>query len=126
MVWRGDGLVSDCTRDAAEARHDSGIDHRREREHDTKTMIFSAAIQRVATRRASLPAVSCFCDGCAIAEDAAEGSATSARTVLGANQKAWLKSRLLAGSWKDLIVWVHFIPWIGKANAGEDFWVGYS
>ena len=54
------------------------------------------------------------------------GSGTSAKTVLGPNQKLWLKSRLLAGKTMDLIVWANSIPWIGEAKPGEDFWAGYS
>jgi phosphodiesterase/alkaline phosphatase D-like protein len=54
------------------------------------------------------------------------GSGTSAKTVLGVNQKAWLKAELLRGKALDLIVWANSIPWIGADEPGEDFWAGYA
>ncbi len=54
------------------------------------------------------------------------GSGTSGKTVLGINQKAWLKQQLLRGKDLDLIVWASSIPWIGAEDAGEDFWAGYA
>ena len=54
------------------------------------------------------------------------GSGTSGKTVLGINQKAWLKSQLLRGKDLDLIVWAGSIPWIGAEEAGEDYWAGYA
>jgi phosphodiesterase/alkaline phosphatase D-like protein len=54
------------------------------------------------------------------------GSGTSGKTVLGVNQKAWLKGELLRGKELDLIVWASSIPWIGPDDAGEDFWAGYG
>jgi phosphodiesterase/alkaline phosphatase D-like protein len=54
------------------------------------------------------------------------GSGTSGKTVLGVNQKAWLKSQLLRGKDLDLIVWASSFPWIGRAEPGEDFWAGYA
>jgi phosphodiesterase/alkaline phosphatase D-like protein len=54
------------------------------------------------------------------------GSGTSGKTVLGINQKAWLKQQLIAGKDLDLIVWSSSIPWIGAAEAGEDYWAGYA
>jgi len=54
------------------------------------------------------------------------GSGTSGKTVLGVNQKAWLKSELLRGRDLDLIVWASSIPWVGADEAGEDFWAGYA
>jgi phosphodiesterase/alkaline phosphatase D-like protein len=54
------------------------------------------------------------------------GSGTSGKTVLGVNQKAWLKRELLRGKDLDLIVWASSIPWIGADEAGEDFWAGYA
>lgn len=54
------------------------------------------------------------------------GSGTSGKTVLGVNQKAWLKRELLRGKELDLIVWASSIPWIGPDEAGEDFWAGYA
>ena len=54
------------------------------------------------------------------------GSGTSGKTVLGVNQKTWLKSELLRGKDLDLIVWASSIPWIGADDAGEDYWAGYA
>ena len=54
------------------------------------------------------------------------GSGTSGKTVLGVNQKAWLKTQLLRGKDLDLIVWASSIPWIGAEDAGEDYWAGYA
>ena len=54
------------------------------------------------------------------------GSGTSGKTVLGVNQKAWLKRELLRGKDLDLIVWASSIPWIGDDDPGEDFWAGYA
>jgi alkaline phosphatase D len=53
-------------------------------------------------------------------------SDASAKTVLGINQKNWLKQQFSAGKDLDLIVWASSIPWIGEANAGEDYWAGYA
>ena len=54
------------------------------------------------------------------------GSGTSGKTVLGVNQKTWLKSELLRGKDLDLIVWASSIPWIGADDPGEDYWAGYA
>jgi phosphodiesterase/alkaline phosphatase D-like protein len=54
------------------------------------------------------------------------GSGTSGKTVLGVNQKAWLKRELMRGKDLDLIVWASSIPWIGADDPGEDFWAGYA
>jgi phosphodiesterase/alkaline phosphatase D-like protein len=54
------------------------------------------------------------------------GSGTSGKTVLGVNQKTWLKGQLLRGKDLDLTVWASSIPWIGAEDAGEDFWAGYA
>ena len=54
------------------------------------------------------------------------GSGTSGKTVLGVNQKAWLKRQLVRGKDLDLIVWASSIPWIGADAPGEDFWAGYA
>lgn len=54
------------------------------------------------------------------------GSGTSGKTVLGVNQKTWLKQQLIRGKDLDLIVWASSIPWIGADDAGEDFWAGYA
>ncbi|MEK6286501.1 MAG: alkaline phosphatase D family protein [Acidobacteriota bacterium] len=54
----------------------------------------------------------------------------SAKTMLGARQKQWLKDELLAG--KDrypLLVWVNSVPWIGDPNEEDDdtdAWYSYS
>ena len=53
------------------------------------------------------------------------GSGTSGKTVLGINQKSWLKSAA-RGKDLDLIVWASSIPWIGADDAGEDYWAGYA
>ncbi len=49
------------------------------------------------------------------------------KTVLGAEQKAWLKRQLLAA--KDrypLIVWASTFPWIAEPERGADHWGGYQ
>lgn len=49
------------------------------------------------------------------------------KTVLGKDQKEWLKKELLDG--KDvykLVVWVNSIPWIGTKESGSDRWFGYT
>ena len=53
-------------------------------------------------------------------------SGTSGKTMLGVNQKTWLKNQLLAGKNLDLIVWANSVPWIGDDEPGEDFWAGYA
>jgi phosphodiesterase/alkaline phosphatase D-like protein len=55
-----------------------------------------------------------------------KASGTTGKTMLGINQKAWLKSQLLAGKALDLIVWANSVPWIGEEEAGEDYWAGYA
>lgn len=55
-----------------------------------------------------------------------KGSGTSGKTMLGANQKAWLKGRLLTAGQYDLVVWANSVPWIGEAEPKEDFWAGYA
>ena len=42
------------------------------------------------------------------------GSGTSGKTVLGINQKAWLKSELLRGRDLDLVVWASSFPWMAR------------
>jgi alkaline phosphatase D len=63
---------------------------------------------------------------CRFAKSPREGSGTSGKTVLGVNQKAWLKHELLRGKNLDLIVWASSVPWIGRDDAGEDYWAGYA
>jgi phosphodiesterase/alkaline phosphatase D-like protein len=54
------------------------------------------------------------------------GSGTSGKTMLGANQKRWLKSRLEdAANW-DLVVWANSVPWVGPEDPKKDFWAGYG
>ncbi|MBK7726508.1 MAG: alkaline phosphatase family protein [Dehalococcoidia bacterium] len=50
-----------------------------------------------------------------------------ARTMLGPEQKAWLKQELLgARDASALTVWVNGIPWIAPAEDGRDDWGGYD
>jgi phosphodiesterase/alkaline phosphatase D-like protein len=49
------------------------------------------------------------------------------KTMLGAQQKAWLKQELLAAHDQyALIVWVNSDPWIDAAQEGSDSWGGYD
>jgi phosphodiesterase/alkaline phosphatase D-like protein len=49
------------------------------------------------------------------------------KSMLGAEQKAWLKQELLAADGRyALTVWVNPTPWIDAAAAGSDTWGGYS
>ncbi len=51
----------------------------------------------------------------------------SDKSVLGAEQKAWLKRELLAGRDEaGLIVWVNTFPWIASTKKKADHWGGYS
>jgi phosphodiesterase/alkaline phosphatase D-like protein len=48
-------------------------------------------------------------------------------SVLGAEQREWLKQELLAGSRDyDLVVWVNAVPWIAPAASARDDWGGYA
>jgi phosphodiesterase/alkaline phosphatase D-like protein len=50
-----------------------------------------------------------------------------AKTMLGAEQKQWLKNQLSsANGIYPVIVWVNGPPWIGEASDGADSWAGYS
>lgn len=50
-----------------------------------------------------------------------------AKTMLGAEQKEWFKSELLAAKGRyPLIVWVNADPWIDEAGPGKDTWGGYA
>ena len=52
---------------------------------------------------------------------------TAEKTMLGHEQKEWLKSELLAASDRfPLIVWVQPVPWIVEPAAGADNWGGYT
>ncbi len=49
------------------------------------------------------------------------------KTMLGAGQKAWLKSELLAARDRyPLIVWVNTLPWIAPMRGRADHWGGYA
>jgi len=51
------------------------------------------------------------------------------RTILGTEQKAWLKRELLsARDSHALIVWINSVPWIGDDTAAEnaDRWTGFT
>lgn len=49
------------------------------------------------------------------------------KSMLGSQQKEWLKSELLAARDRyALIVWVNPDPWIDLASAGADTWGGYD
>jgi phosphodiesterase/alkaline phosphatase D-like protein len=51
----------------------------------------------------------------------------AAKTMLGAAQKAWLKSELLAArDQQALTVWVNTMPWVAPATTGGDHWGGYT
>ncbi len=51
----------------------------------------------------------------------------AAKTMLGVDQKAWLKQQLLdADDTHALIVWVNPLPWITEPSAGSDGWGGYT
>lgn len=52
-----------------------------------------------------------------------------ARSMLGAEQKAWLKKEMLAArDTHALIVWVNSVPWIGtdSGSENEDRWTGFT
>jgi phosphodiesterase/alkaline phosphatase D-like protein len=49
------------------------------------------------------------------------------KTMLGAEQKEWLKRELLAARDANaLTVWVNPTPWVGTASPGSDTWAGYA
>ena len=49
------------------------------------------------------------------------------KTMLGVEQKAWLKAELLAArDTRALTIWVNPVPWIGEATPGGDAWNGYT
>lgn len=48
------------------------------------------------------------------------------KTMLGADQKAWLLERLAAAPGHGLVVWVNTLPWIAPRRAGADDWGGYT
>ena len=54
-------------------------------------------------------------------------ASSSDKTVLGAQQKAWFKNKLLeAQGTYPLIVWVNTFPWIGEQGEGDDGWEWYQ
>jgi hypothetical protein len=51
----------------------------------------------------------------------------ASKTMLGAEQKAWLEHELLVADEQfALTVWVNPDPWVGAASAGSDGWAGYT
>ncbi|MEM9561298.1 MAG: alkaline phosphatase D family protein [Actinomycetota bacterium] len=49
------------------------------------------------------------------------------KSMLGPDQKAWLKAELVrASSTHALVVWIQPVPWTGVAEVGGDSWGGYS
>ena len=49
------------------------------------------------------------------------------KSMLGSEQKVWLKQELLASNdTHPLIVWVNALPWISEPSAGSDDWGGYA
>lgn len=49
------------------------------------------------------------------------------KSMLGADQKAWLKRELVnAAATHELVVWVNPVPWVAEASEGADHWGGYS
>ena len=54
-------------------------------------------------------------------------ASSSDKTVLGTQQKAWFKNKLLeAQGTYPLIVWVNTFPWIGEQGEGDDGWEWYQ
>jgi len=54
-------------------------------------------------------------------------ASSSNKTVLGSQQKAWFKNKLLeAQGTYPLIVWVNTFPWISKQGEGDDGWEWYE
>jgi alkaline phosphatase D len=52
---------------------------------------------------------------------------SSNKTVLGSQQKAWFKNKLLeAQDTYPLIVWVNTFPWISEEGEGDDGWEWYQ
>ena len=49
------------------------------------------------------------------------------KSMLGAEQKAWLMRELTeASASHELVVWVNPVPWVAEAADGADHWGGYS
>jgi len=54
-------------------------------------------------------------------------ASSSNKTVLGSQQKAWFKNKLLeAQGTYPLIVWVNTFPWISEQGEGDDGWEWYQ
>jgi phosphodiesterase/alkaline phosphatase D-like protein len=55
-----------------------------------------------------------------------KGSGTSGKTMLGQNQKDWLKRQLEDASAYDLVVVANSVPWIAEPDPDDDHWGGYA
>jgi alkaline phosphatase D len=53
------------------------------------------------------------------------GSGLSAKTMLGSNQKDWLKLQLESAASFDLVVLANSVPWIADPDPEDDHWGGY-
>ena len=53
---------------------------------------------------------------------------SASKTKLGATQKAWFKQELISArdAGFPLIVWVNTVPWIARAQPGDDSWAGFA
>jgi len=54
------------------------------------------------------------------------GSGMAGKTMLGQNQKDWLKRELHDASAFDLVVVANSVPWIAEPNPNDDHWGGYA
>jgi len=51
---------------------------------------------------------------------------SGAKSLLGAEQKAWFKNEVVDASRDhELVVWVNPVPWVAEARDGADNWAGY-
>jgi len=51
----------------------------------------------------------------------------SAKTMMGATQKAWFKNQLAQANDRDLVVaWISSVPWIGAPGDSDDHWGGFA
>ena len=50
----------------------------------------------------------------------------SPRSMLGAEQRAWLLEELADADRYDLVVWANGVPWVGEADPGSDTWAGFA
>ncbi len=61
------------------------------------------------------------------ARNLANDDNSDAPSMLGAEQKAWLKAELLASSKShELVVWLNPVPWVAEEVDGADHWGGYA